>query len=318
MSCAAHAERMAARLDAELASMSWAARQEEIRWRSQLSEKQLENLVFDDWLSEKEGNVSFWGRSALKSQAAMRREQQAKDAFTAHRQQCTHFDLLTKTTTQLLAPSCHLTTACYPSFRQFVAESPGWRARRRVATAAEKAAHGETRKAKCYFIDVIFTPPKKPRRQQSAAAAASSLGAERGERVQGTAAAGAAGAAGMKRDAVATTVQVSKKAKVAAPKAAAAAAAVAGGRDLDYCECVIRLEQLARSKGCNQDLDSLLDAIEWMWANKHYNRVEWALARRLGPCVEMTAPQKKRHAVIEAAIRAQYAYAELGASSDDE
>ena len=121
----------------------------------------------------------------------------------------------------------------------------------------------------------------------------------------------------MKRDAVATTVQVSKKAKVAAPKAAAAAAAVAGGRDLDYCECVIRLEQLARSKGCNQDLDSLLDAIEWMWANKHYNRVEWALARRLGPCVEMTAPQKKRHAAIEAAIRAQYAE-ELGASSSDD
>ena len=66
-------------------------------------------------------------------------------------------------TVQLLKPSCHLTEACWKSFRKHVCGIEGWAAKRRVASEEEKKRHGETRKGKVYFVDVIYTVPRKVR-----------------------------------------------------------------------------------------------------------------------------------------------------------
>lgn len=70
----------------------------------------------------------------------------------------------------LLQPSCHLTTACWYTFRQHVHSHPGtlfhgsllrWSTRRRVASPEEKRYSRETRKCKVYFVDVTFTAERR-------------------------------------------------------------------------------------------------------------------------------------------------------------
>ena len=97
---------------------------------------------------------------ADKSAAAMRREQEAKQAFAKARPE--HEAAGLKVTLDLLDPSCHLTTACWASFKKHViatvAKGGRWAVSRREATGQEKLASGETRKAKCYFVVATYTP----------------------------------------------------------------------------------------------------------------------------------------------------------------
>lgn len=106
---------------------------------------------FDDGL-----NRGDWSE---KSGAAEAREASARAAFD---------DALTKTpgaatTLELLKPSTHLTQPCWRDFKKYVERHPGWSAKRRKASDAEKRQHGETRKGTCYFVDVSFKPPTAPK-----------------------------------------------------------------------------------------------------------------------------------------------------------
>eukprot|EP00037_Helgoeca_nana_P013875 m.128108 g.128108 ORF g.128108 m.128108 type:complete len:312 (+) comp22275_c0_seq2:3695-4630(+) len=91
---------------------------------------------------------------ARKSAAASRREGAARDAFTTA---VLEVEIPPKakfaTVTNLLAPSTHLTNASWTDFSKWVRSHPGCRVTRRVASDAEKAAHKETRKGKCYWVD---------------------------------------------------------------------------------------------------------------------------------------------------------------------
>ena len=95
-----------------------------------------------------------------KSDAAMRREQQAKDAFTSLKAQAHQDGVAHKTTFDLLPPSVHLTQPCWKTFRQFVTGHAGWSVSRTAATAVEKAEHKETRQATVYFTTVTYDPKK--------------------------------------------------------------------------------------------------------------------------------------------------------------
>jgi len=99
-----------------------------------------------------------WSGYAQKSQAALRREEAAIEAFDAFRQAQT--TPTTKMTAILLQPSHHLASPCYTTFAKHVRSFPGWRAKRREATPAEKIASKETRKGKVYFVSVSFDPVK--------------------------------------------------------------------------------------------------------------------------------------------------------------
>ena len=98
---------------------------------------------------------------AEKSAAAMRREETAVKMFETARLKMEARDDLSvgsRETVQLLKPSCHLTEACWKSFRGHVCSVEGWSTKRRVATEEEKKKHGETRKGRVYFVDVIYLP----------------------------------------------------------------------------------------------------------------------------------------------------------------
>mmetsp|Transcript_76933 Transcript_76933/g.154321 ORF Transcript_76933/g.154321 Transcript_76933/m.154321 type:complete len:299 (-) Transcript_76933:73-969(-) len=108
---------------------------------------------------------------AEKSEAAQRREDAAKAKFD---------DIVAETETggekatiELLKPSTHLTGPCWSAFGKHVRSSPGWSTKRRVATEAEKRASGETRQAKCYFVDVAYTPTKQKKKKTATKVVAS-------------------------------------------------------------------------------------------------------------------------------------------------
>ena len=73
------------------------------------------------------------------------------------------------TTYELLKPSTHLTQPCWRDVKKYIVSHPGWSAKRRQATEAEKRQHGETRQSAVYFVDVTFTPPKAVKGATSAA-----------------------------------------------------------------------------------------------------------------------------------------------------
>uniref|UniRef100_A0A7S3K4B8 Uncharacterized protein n=1 Tax=Aureoumbra lagunensis TaxID=44058 RepID=A0A7S3K4B8_9STRA len=94
---------------------------------------------------------------AEKSQAAMRREKAAKDAFDEFRA-AVEKQGAPVTKKDFLLPPSHLTSACYADFRKHVLASPGWTCRRRRATEQEKSIFKEKRKAPVYFIDLSYKP----------------------------------------------------------------------------------------------------------------------------------------------------------------
>ncbi|XP_063684556.1 DNA-directed RNA polymerase II subunit RPB1-like [Bolinopsis microptera] len=107
---------------------------------------------------------------AEKSAAAMRREETAVKMFETARLKMEARDDLSvgsRETVQLLKPSCHLTEACWKSFRGHVCSVEGWSTKRRVATEAEKKKHGETRKGRVYFVDVIYSVPHHSKERES-------------------------------------------------------------------------------------------------------------------------------------------------------
>ena len=93
------------------------------------------------------------------SAAAERREADAKSVFAKLRNTTMLASPKTKTTYDLLTPSCHLTSHTWSTFRDHVRTFPGWSAKRVAASDAEKAEHKETRKGKVYFVKVVFAPP---------------------------------------------------------------------------------------------------------------------------------------------------------------
>ena len=107
---------------------------------------------------------------AKKSKVAMRREETAVKMFETARLKMEARDDLSvgsRETVQLLKPSCHLTEACWKSFRGHVCSVEGWSTKRRVATEEEKKKHGETRKGRVYFVDVIYLPRQNNERESS-------------------------------------------------------------------------------------------------------------------------------------------------------
>lgn len=63
----------------------------------------------------------------------------------------------TKHTIPLLQPNCHLTSHTWGTFNRWVKENnPGWKAKRRVATAKEAEAAGAYNSGKSYFVDIIY------------------------------------------------------------------------------------------------------------------------------------------------------------------
>ena len=108
---------------------------------------------------------------AEKSAAAQRREDAAKEAFNKIRAETEASATKDTVVVQLLKPSTHLTQPCWSAFSKHVRSFPGWTPKRRVATAEEKRAHGETRQAKCYFTDVSFNPKTFKKKSRESAAA---------------------------------------------------------------------------------------------------------------------------------------------------
>jgi hypothetical protein len=95
---------------------------------------------------------------AEKSAAALSREVDARRRFDRLRIEVEHAGV--RTQQELLQPNCHLTGPCYSSFSKYVQAHAGWTVRRRTATDAEKRAYGETRRGKCYFVNVTYQPPR--------------------------------------------------------------------------------------------------------------------------------------------------------------
>lgn len=103
------------------------------------------------------------GRWAEKSGAAMRREEEAKKAFETLRLEMEARNDLEagfRETIELLKPSCHLTQACWKSFRAHVLSFEGWTAKRRAATETEKKESKEKRKGTVYFTEVTYSVKK--------------------------------------------------------------------------------------------------------------------------------------------------------------
>ena len=109
------------------------------------------------------------GDWAEKSGAASRREDQARAAFKDLHDKTMADKPAAATTYELLKPSTHLTQPCWRDVKKYIVSHPGWSAKRRQATEAEKRQHGETRKAAVYFVDVSFKPPKAPKSAGTAA-----------------------------------------------------------------------------------------------------------------------------------------------------
>ena len=110
-----------------------------------------------------EDDYTYRGGWAEKSGAATRREETAKKAFeTARLEMQSREDLKagSRVTVQLLKPSCHLTQACWKTFRAHVKTFEGWSTRRRAATEEEKKQHKEKRKSTVYFTEVTYTVPR--------------------------------------------------------------------------------------------------------------------------------------------------------------
>ena len=109
------------------------------------------------------------GDWAEKSGAASRREDQARAAFKDLHDKTMADKPAAATTYELLKPSTHLTQPCWRDVKKYIVSHPGWSAKRRQATEAEKRQHGETRQSAVYFVDVTFTPPKAVKGATSAA-----------------------------------------------------------------------------------------------------------------------------------------------------
>ena len=109
------------------------------------------------------------GDWAEKSGAASRREEQARAAFKDLHGKTMADAPAAATTYELLKPSTHLTQPCWRDVKKYIVSHPGWSAKRRQATEAEKRQHGETRQSAVYFVDVTFTPPKAVKGATSAA-----------------------------------------------------------------------------------------------------------------------------------------------------
>jgi hypothetical protein len=104
---------------------------------------------------------------ADKSQAAIRREHQAKQLFDTFVEDCntTKQDTDFPLTQDAVVPAdIHLTDACWKSFRKYV-EAKGCQAKRREALYAERK--GATRKGKMYVIHIVV--PAHPARAVEAA-----------------------------------------------------------------------------------------------------------------------------------------------------
>lgn len=121
------------------------------------------------------GGNPLYGNMAAASQAALRREQEAKHKFSTVSKEFLKGDIIAtlkprgKHVLPLLHPSCHLTKHCYGTFRKFVKKHAGWDVKRVEATPEEKKASGETRKGKVYFVNAVYTAPKKQARSECTA-----------------------------------------------------------------------------------------------------------------------------------------------------
>jgi hypothetical protein len=108
------------------------------------------------------GNPRY-SNMAPASQAALRRECEAEDAFRKAKKEIEEREAPPTgiTTIPLLQPHCHLTSHTWGKFRKFVVKHEGWNAKRRVATPEERKVSGEKRKGKVYFVYLIYTAPTK-------------------------------------------------------------------------------------------------------------------------------------------------------------
>jgi hypothetical protein len=90
-----------------------------------------------------------------KSDAALRREHQAKALFDAFLQEAESMTTFPVTKDDLVPASIHLTAACWRSFKEYAVDK-GCTAKRRVATMPERIATKDMRNGKMYVIAVTI------------------------------------------------------------------------------------------------------------------------------------------------------------------
>lgn len=102
-----------------------------------------------------------------KSDAASRREMEAKRLFVQFLEECKELDESSAfpTTKEVVPPQVHLTDACWKTFKQFCI-SKGCTTKRRTATMQERIDSKEKRKSKLYVISV--TVPVHPTKVEEA------------------------------------------------------------------------------------------------------------------------------------------------------
>ena len=102
-------------------------------------------------------NRSGW---ADKSDAAIRRENEANDLFDAFLQKCSSYDANDKSifpiTEEVVKANIHLTDACYKTFRKRVL-AKNCKVKRREATPQERIDSGDKRKGKLWVISITCT-----------------------------------------------------------------------------------------------------------------------------------------------------------------
>lgn len=97
--------------------------------------------------------------NASKSDEARLKLQQAIQAFENFR--LTNATPTSTTTFSFLSPNHHLTGVCWREFSAHVRSIPGWLAKRREATAKEKAASSERkRRGKVFWISIKYDPAR--------------------------------------------------------------------------------------------------------------------------------------------------------------
>ena len=123
---------------------------------------------FEDLAEEKkEKSPDYYGRTAEKSQIALRREQIAMEKFKEAQEEMekrTDLEPGSNHIVPLLKPSCHLSNQCWSNFYNHVRKVEGWTTKRRLTTAEEKRLYKEMRKGKVYFVDVIYNVPEKEKK----------------------------------------------------------------------------------------------------------------------------------------------------------
>jgi|Transcript_18077 hypothetical protein len=122
---------------------------------------------FDGYGGDFDGYGPDRGNWSDKSQAAIRRENQAHVLVDAFFEKCKTVEVF-PVTEVVVPPKVHLTNACWKSFKEYVI-SRGCTTKRREATCQERVESGDKRSGKLYVISVtVSVHPSKAEEEKLA------------------------------------------------------------------------------------------------------------------------------------------------------